>query len=117
MPPLPPAIDGVARDKHKTGSCASFAQRPVRSDVERLLNLSDADFNTWYEPRLQATNRQLEDYLLIGSIPHLDYGAEEQKLHLGDANTAFKNHIATLRSAQEYLGLIKEVRDQYKRGI
>ena len=83
----------------------------IRPDIEKIVLQSDADFQTWYSERREATERILRDYELFSSIPHLAYETGEHDMR---AITAVRNQIDTLKDGLEYLDAIRKIRDGYR---
>ncbi len=80
---------------------------PIRSDVQKLLDMSDDDFERWYKARQLAIVSELNKWKLIGDVPHLTYPAEDQRWTFGSAVTAFKQVTETLQQALKHLEVIK----------
>jgi hypothetical protein len=119
------AVDGIEYDNRKEveefrrkfpGDIAGPSLRikkAIRSDVEEILLKNDEDFTKWFSERKITAQKLLKDYELLGTIPFLVYGFEDQKYDL-TASTHLNNSIAILKDAIEYLDRIKQVRDENK---
>jgi hypothetical protein len=59
--------------------------------------------------------RLLKEYEIIGTIPSLNYGFEDQQYNM-TAMTHLNDTIGVLKESIEYLDVIKQVRDEYKKG-
>lgn len=122
-----PAIDGIAKlqkpSKEEINKILDKipskrvyykeAENAIRSDIEKILKLSDVDFHDWYHERKDATEKMLKQYEIIASIPNLRYSSESQKLGL-DALCYISDTIGVLKEGLDYLEKIKEVRVEYK---
>ena len=103
-----PAIDGITK-----GGGVDF-QKPIRSDIEKILKLDDEKFNNWFAERRIAALKLLNDYELIGSIPDLGSPFETYKNNLSvKSNIGY--FIKTLKDGLDYLEKIREVREEYKK--
>ena len=80
---------------------------PIRSDLVKILNLSQNEFEKWYYARFDVTTELFEQYKLFESIPNLYYHSESQKYTMG-AFTHVKTHLETLSTGLEYLDIIKQ---------
>ncbi len=111
-----PAVEGIAKSAGiptEEHPCVHLAQNPIRSDVLEILKLQDGIFDEWYARRKEATERELADYRLFASIPHLGYGAEEQKLDMC-AYSHVKSHLQSLEEGLEFLEVIKLARSKLR---
>ncbi len=122
-----PAIDGIAKGERPSkeerkkmiqeNPTANIhyrqAEKPIRSDIEKILKLNDEEFNTWFAERRIAALNLLNNYELIGSIPSLRYSSEEQQNGL-KSNSMINGPINVLKDGIEYLGVIRQVRNEYK---
>ena len=106
-----PAIDGIAKDKDY--SIGHRDENAIRSDIEKILNFSDAEFNNWYSDRRFIAERLLKDYKVIASIPDLRYPNEDQQMGL-DAYSGLGGMIEILKEGLDYLDIIKKVRADQK---
>jgi hypothetical protein len=107
-----PAIDGIAKPERPTGNYVRPAEKAIRSDIEKILEMDDANFKLWFIQREEATHNLLHQYQLFVSIPDIRYGSEKQKLGM-DANTVISTTIGTLKEGIEYLGIISKIREEY----
>ena len=108
------AINGIGKD----GECLpesdlgqprySSSHRPIRSDIEKILNFNEDNFYGWLSQRRTATKKLLSKYKLFASIPHLSYASEDQKLDM-TARTHVKDHIAEFEQGLDYLEKIEQV--------
>jgi hypothetical protein len=90
-------------------------KKPIRSDIEKILGLNDEDFTKWFSDRKITALRLLKEYEIIGTIPSLNYGFEDQQYNM-TAMTHLNDTIGVLKESIEYLDVIKQVRDEYKKG-
>ena len=86
---------------------------PIRSDIEDLCKLSDAEFADWYSERKDVAEKLLAPWKLFASIPNTRYSSERQKLGM-ESNTHIKNTVRHLEEGLEQLEIIKEFRDRYR---
>jgi hypothetical protein len=114
-----PAIDGLSQpavserieeDRHRYAP--RLATKPIRSDVQAILDMDEASFTAWYTERSRAQRTLLQLLTVAGDVPDLRYDSEEQKLTCGFAYLALRGSIEALQATQEYLELIKTVREQ-----
>ncbi len=103
-----PAIDGI------TNGEGVYFQKPIRSDIEEILNLNDEEFNHWFSERRIASLKLLNDYELVGSIPDLESPLEEFKNNL-IVKSGIGSLIGILKDGLDYLEKIVEVRKEYKK--
>lgn len=99
-----PALDGQTDEKSKS--------LPIRSDVLEILELSEGDFNEWYNERRGMAQILLKQFELVGSVPHLRYSSEGQKITMGGCGT-IRDAIGNLKETIKYLDEIKRVRPLY----
>ena len=99
------ALDGILIERNFPVTMES--SEPVRSDLVKILNLSQNEFDNWFNPRYIATEKLFEQYKLFESIPNLYYHSESQKYTMG-AFTHVKTHLETLSTGLEYLDIIKQ---------
>ncbi len=90
-------------------------KNPIRSDIEKILQLNDGNFTKWFADRKIAAQKLLKQYEIIGTIPSLNYGFEDHQYDM-TSNTCLKDTIDVLKESIEYLDIIKQVRDEYKKG-
>ena len=119
------AIDGFKYDTKKDveefrrkfvgeiGGPSLRVKKVIRSDIEGILKLNDEDFTKWFSERKITAQRLLKDYELLGTIPCLTYGFEDQQYNL-TAITHLNDTIEILKEGIEYLDIIKQVRDEQK---
>ncbi len=121
-----PAVDGFKDDTkeemeklERKHSGEFFGEprikNPIRSDIEKILKLDDVNFTKWFSDRKITALRLLKEYETLGTIPCLVYGFEDQQYDM-TSNTSLKDTIGVLRESIEYLDIIKQVRDEYKKG-
>ena len=109
-----PAIDGIAKspqnfDKSDRGDIIyTPEQKPIRSDIEKILLMNSSDFIGWLSQRREATKAMLKQYELFASIPNLNYSSEEQKLDM-TAFTHVKSHLSSLNEGLDYLEKIEQL--------
>lgn len=103
-----PALDGITNGK------GVYFQKPIRSDIEEILKLNDKEFNNWFSERKITAQKLLKNYELIGSIPDLKSSLENFKNNL-ITNGNIGYFIGTLKEGIEYLEVIKQVREEYKK--
>ncbi len=102
-----PAIDGIA------GRYDNLTIKPIRSDIEKILNLNDLHFGDWYNERKNATEKLLKQYEVVASIPDLVHAFEERKFGL-EGSAFICTPIKVLKEGLDYLEKIKEVREEYR---
>lgn len=83
----------------------------IGSNLEKVIQLSEFDFQRWHSERKEATQRILHDYGLFASIPHLGY---ERAEHNMDAITTVKDQVSALKQGLQYLDEICKIRERYK---
>ena len=121
-----PAVDGIEynttkemEELKKKYSGEFFGdnrfKRPIRSDIEKILSLNDEDFLKWFSDRKNIAQRLLKEYEVIATIPCLTYGFEDQQYDMRDS-THLNSTIGVLKNSIEYLDIIKQVRDESKKG-
>ncbi len=123
-----PAIDGIAKGERPSkeererimaedyskaidGISYLHSERAIRSDIERILGLSDEDFGVWYMERISATTNLLEMYELFASIPDLQYGSENQPYDMA-TSSHLGEHIKLLKRSIEYIEVIRDVKEE-----
>ena len=97
------AIDGIEGPTHERGG----AQKPIRSDIEEVLSMSEPNFNDWHKKRKEATKKLLSNYELFVSIPHLYYSHETQRENM-TAITHVRDHLDYLKRGLKFLEIIRE---------
>lgn len=108
-----PAIDGITKEKRGSGRIYYPAEKAVRPDIEAVLEMDEAQFNNWYIPKKDTTERLLEHYEIFASIPNLAYGGEKPlKMN---AITAVDLQIKAFKEGLEYLEIIKKVREESRK--
>ncbi len=105
-----PAVDGIA----KSARYHKEIEKPIRSDIEKILKLNDLNFSDWYNKRKDATENMLKQYEIIASNPALCYGSEEKKFGL-ESSAFISTPIKVLKEGLDYLEKIREVREEYKK--
>lgn len=80
----------------------------TRSDIEKIINLKDDDFKTWYEERKNFAESALKGYKLIGTIPELN-SSDERKMA---DYTQLSHHIEILEKSLTYLEILKDIREE-----
>jgi len=103
-----PAIDGIAKPDRPTGDHYIPAEKAIRSDIEKILEMSDDFFNSWYKERLAVSKSLLDQYQIFASIPNLVYASESRKLGMDNGT------IRILKEGLDYLDKIAKVRKEYK---
>lgn len=109
-----PAIDGIAKSRRLSGDYWRPAENAIRSDIEKILEMNDTNFNSWYTSHKETAEKLLNLYSHFAEIPNLIYGSEEQKLGM-DANTHISSPIGCFKEGLDYLEMIKKVREEYKK--
>jgi hypothetical protein len=99
------AIDLIADSDSNT--------KPIRSDIERLCQMSDENFVDWYRAAYFPTLELYENYQSFASIPNLDYTSEDQKFDM-TAIPEVEIHLENLRKGLEYVKQIKTLRAEYR---
>lgn len=107
-----PAIDGIAKSPKGGGpTFRMHFEKPIRSDIEKLLKLGDSDFEFWYIKCKIDLESRLKEYKIITNVP--DLKKPEENFYEDDE----PNHIEILKKECEkrlnYLEKIKEIRKEY----
>lgn len=111
------AIDGIAksdrnfREGDRGGQYYNAAEKAIRPDIVKILEMSDLKYHIWYNSRCQVTLNFLEQWELFASIPCLNYGDRQYNM---DAMSSIKMTIDYLRNGLDYLKKIDELRTSLK---
>lgn len=115
-----PAVDGISKEAKNRSRFTKIyrgPKKPIRSDLLKILKLNDEKFTKWYSERKIAALGVLKIYELIGSIPNLIVGYEEDKERSYlSSSESIKEIIDTTKNGIDYLDRIKQVRNEYKKG-
>ena len=115
-----PAIDGIAKgerpskkEREKLREIVYFspAERAIRSDVEEILSMHGASFDSWYRSKSSSIRHLLNSLEIIITIPDLRYGSEDSKHNL-DADSSVRSLYDALKRGLEYVEIIKKVRGE-----
>lgn len=114
-----PAIDGIAKgerppkEERREGVSYLPSENAIRSDIEKILEMDDIAFDSWYRSRKNSVLGLLNQFKMLITIPDLRYASEESK-HGLDANTYVSGLHKILKEGLEYVEVIKKVRDNQK---
>lgn len=98
-----PAIDGIQTFDEvdpDTACWKSRAKASIRPDLVKILNLSEKEFQYWYEPKVSAVEALLVNFEIFATIPNLSYGTGEFGM---DASTSVNDILSNLRKSRNYL--------------
>ena len=104
-----PAIDGIAKE----GEGKIQSQEAIRRDVEEILKLPDAEFNTWHKEKMGHAQSLYTIVSGIGDVPNLGYGSEEYTMKTG--STTLHSLTQTLEQTIDFLEKIALVRANRKK--
>lgn len=103
-----PAIDGIETKSELRGEHVKPGGRPVRSDIELILDMPEEEFNQWISERRETTSNLLKEYELFTTIPHLGYVSEQAKFNMS-ALTHVETHKEVLKRGLDYLDKIEQL--------
>jgi hypothetical protein len=103
-----PAIDGI--DKKVEGILVG---KPIRSDIIKLFEMDNGEFEKWYSERREAAQTLLNMYELVSSVPALIYGSERMQFGM-DAYTDLASFISIFEKTLDYLEKIQDRRNDYR---
>lgn len=90
-----PAIDGLPDSQGLT----------VRPDIAGILELSDDEFEQWYQERFDAVSSMLAQIRLIGSVPSLAKKRVEREED--ETMASFSEFYVLLEDLEEAMGVLE----------
>jgi hypothetical protein len=118
-----PAIDGIAkpdrdfREADLGGTYYTPAELSIRSDIEKIFQMEDEDFDGWYKERHSTSKSLLEQIKLAGDVPYLGQSSEDGKgSTIGTSHHSLRSIVESLEKSLDYLDKIKTAREEYRAG-